>query len=676
MSSVVSEEEQQQEETSRKALRSLLSSYYGIEEEPDSSDVKLAAVDNTRVETLLRTLNLSELVKKTGELKEETEQINAKLKHLLYNSYQKLEETTCTVHEITEEAPNLQHTVEDALEKMSLVEQGNQQVNESLSKGRKEVQLYESWSKLWNTLKTAEQLKENMVSLHQKGKTAEVASLFHSLNCILSRIASRSAYVASLLRDLQLCSYEIRHNLLKKIEDDCYQDENVFRNVLQWLIMLEESQSVVRDVLLRHVRKKLSSSVDSYFINWKESPTSQVGEFFHCCVLWLKNSVIPFSLDVFKTASLITEEDIFRKLQDIFNDQLSLFRDDYLVRVTNEESGSTILFEETEEFFNHVKDVEACLRDSNLPVEDTLTQTLKAILLKWRQCVIHASYNSFVQSLKKMMTCNTQNFVELRLSIEKEVKETMERSNLLLGQQVAKISSLQSLETVSSKDLFLQAITFCSRYECKEPGDMLLLSYFVHCLNTWDAEIASFGDTLLQDYVLWQSYLLQVAFCSSSSCYLETDDVSSSSNVVSSIVKQQIMDMSQEIVHVLSQDSNSNNNNNTHLRKNSSGVETNPKFSWEQMDTLFVSNRPAEFETPVFEDQVLIVCIVQRAARFWQEFLRWRRLSSNSLEQLKSDVASFIDTCLSLGIRFRKELLSKLFIAFQAVLATANEAAS
>jgi hypothetical protein len=112
MSSVVSEEEQQQEETSRKALRSLLSSYYGIEEEPDSSDVKLAAVDNTRVETLLRTLNLSELVKKTGELKEETEQINAKLKHLLYNSYQKLEETTCTVHEITEEAPNLQHTVE------------------------------------------------------------------------------------------------------------------------------------------------------------------------------------------------------------------------------------------------------------------------------------------------------------------------------------------------------------------------------------------------------------------------------------------------------------------------------------------------------------------------------------------------------------------------------------
>jgi len=141
-------------------------------------------------------------------------------------------------------------------------------------------------------------------------------------------------------------------------------------------------------------------------------------------------------------------------------------------------------------------------------------------------------------------------------------------------------------------------------------------------------------------------------------------------------VKQQIMDMSQEIVHVLSQDSNSNNNNNTHLRKNSSGVETNPKFSWEQMDTLFVSNRPAEFETPVFEDQVLIVCIVQRAARFWQEFLRWRRLSSNSLEQLKSDVASFIDTCLSLGIRFRKELLSKLFIAFQAVLATANEAAS
>ncbi|EME27277.1 hypothetical protein Gasu2_54750 [Galdieria sulphuraria] len=686
-------------EASRKALRNLLSSYYGIEETPSEWLEKSSVIDerrsstdaetqhptlqtqNTEAETLLRTLNLSHLMKKTFELKAETEELNVKLEHLLYNSYQKLEETASTISQMTEEAPYLEHTLEDALEKIVSVEDGNQQVNKSLSKGRTEVQILESWSKLLKTLRVAEELKENMLTMHQKGNTNQVALLFHSVTSILARISSKSTYVTALLRDLQVCSYEIRHDLLQKLEAEEHseQDDGMsFRNTLDSLIMFDESQSVIRDILLRHARKKLSSSLSSCLGSEEQL---EVWKYFTCCVLWLKNSFMPISVDLFKIASSCAEDETISKLSDIVNDQLILFRDEYLQDITNED---VILLEEEEEeettkFFKIMEDIRVALNDSNLPVKESLYQTLEALLFKWKHFVTAASYNSLVRLLNRSLALERKivNWQISRSSLEKELKEIFERSSFLLGHLEQWRESLQlSLITLSqiTKNCFLQAVLYCSRYECKHPSQMLSLSYFLHCLNPslFDDgdEIIACGDNLLEEYVLWRSFLLQVEFCSCSACYLDEDNGHSSSVHVAKVV-QQITDISQEIHEVLMEDGSKWNRP---RRISESSAYPNRTLSWEHFDTLFVSNRPVEFETPLFEDQVLIVCIVQRATRFWQEFLRLRRLSSNALEQLKSNVSSYIDTFLSLGIRFRKELLNKLYVSFQAVLSTGNEA--
>ncbi|GJQ15025.1 hypothetical protein GpartN1_g6816.t1 [Galdieria partita] len=681
-----------EEEASRKALRNLLSSYYGIEETQDASEIleapsrteenTSATIEthsfqsrHTEAELLLRTLNLSNLMKKTSELKSETEELNSKLKHLLYNSYQKLEETATTVGQMAEQAPNLEHTLEDALEKILSVESGNQQVNNSLSKGRKNVQVLESWSKLLKTLRVAEKLRENMMSMHRKGKTNEVGFLFQSVTSVLARVSSKSKYAAVLLRDLQLCSYEIRHDLLQRLEEEerLEQDELAFRNVLDSLTMFEESQSVIRDVLLRHARKKLSSSLVTCLGAEEQLSSAEVWKYLTCCVLWLNNSFIPILIELFKTASCSIEDENVFKLIDIVNDQLILFRDDYLQVVTNE-GFSLLEEEESAEFFKIMEDIRVALNDSNLPVKETLYQTLEAILLKWKHCVVVASYKSFIQLLNRSLATenNGGNLPTSRLYLEKELKEIFERNRSLLG-GLERWKSLQlSLTTLSeeTKDLFLQAVTYCSRYECSRPSQMLSLSYFLHCLNPshYDDEVIAFGDILLQEYVLWRSFLLQVEFCSCSACYLDEDGHSSSVHV--SKVTQQITDTIQEIRKVLMEDRAK------WSLSESGSMYNNPTLSWEHFDTLFVSNKPVEFESPIFEDQVLIICIVQRAARFWQEFIRLRRLSSNSLDQLKSNVSSYIDTFLSSGIKFRKELLNKLYVSFQAVLSAGNEATS
>lgn len=117
------------QEASRQALRSLLSSYYGIEEAAESSQVQEKTsynerkpstgettssfqVPETGAATLIKTLNLNDLMKKTSELKNETEELNTKLKHFLYSSYQKLEDTAATVHQMVEQAPTLDNILE------------------------------------------------------------------------------------------------------------------------------------------------------------------------------------------------------------------------------------------------------------------------------------------------------------------------------------------------------------------------------------------------------------------------------------------------------------------------------------------------------------------------------------------------------------------------------------
>eukprot|EP00871_Galdieria_phlegrea_P001093 jgi/Galph1/1985/GphlegSOOS_G644.1 len=661
------------EDSSRKSLHNLLSSYYGIQtEELDEQDDKGLWQQHKVVEStfsgngedsaidiseVTRTLGLHDLMKKTTLLKSETEEMNQTLKNMLYTSYGKLEETTTTVHNIVENSDTVLNLLKNAFDKVVSVEKQSEDINKRLSSGREEIQFLESCMKLLLTLKAGEKLKKELKSFYREGKYMEAISLYQSISGTLSQVSTHSSYAASVLRDLQLIGLEIRRDVLQKLGADDEQEKEEMtaaerENLLQVLYRLGESRETVKEVFVRCFRNKISWSLHSCFPSYNTA-TFDMGKYFDDCIQWLNNCFLSDSFEMFRIAHRVFEaqDDIVGKSMEMLQTQVQRFDEDVL-HILDNKMGSCVLDEQGISTLEHTV---------NALREDSFSSWQQFIPYNFESAICNAYICFFVKliTLKKGGTLASESINDLN-----SLNETLHHA-LLIGEKL--YSEEEKINMKSLEELLHNAVMYVVHLNCKEPNQLLFLAHFLHEWNPseYEGQVMELALELLQEYILWQSFLLQLEFCSSSSCYLDSNDNASSR---SSKVQQYILHIFGEIREVFSKDGRQDN-----LKRTDSDATASPypSSTLEYLDTLLASNRPSDFEKPNFNEDIILVCILQHATRFWQEFIRFRTLSSSTLEKLKGEVSCYMETCFQR--RFRKELLNRICLSFQSVLAAGNE---